>query len=496
MRITMDLDPNYLYDSIHELVRMAFPGCEIECSGHSEGDIHVRLRLDIMAGQASISAQLRISENIQNRRQSWAIPESVGDQAINWIKQQVRIFTYEVLCESTGENINRYGILTGMRPVKLVHRLMDRGVAAADIEQRLKSEYRLEPEKAQLLVEIATVNRPYLLPIDEAGKWISIYVGIPYCPSRCYYCSFPGAVLKNYQAEMVPYAEALFGELRALSPHLQERGLKVQTIYLGGGTPTVLSTQHLEQLFSELAEGGYLTADTVEITVEAGRPDTLDLEKLRLMKAAGVNRICINPQTMNDATLAAIGRRHDQKGVVESLEWVREAGIEKVNMDVIIGLPGEGLTENTQTAHKLLELRPDNITVHTLALKKGSLMAEKENGVTPLERTKQVEAGVELFNRLLRQSGYVPYYLYRQKYMKASMENLGYARPDSFCLYNIQMIEERQTIIGLGGGAGSKFINLKEGTLQSFYNPKNPVAYCETVKQLISRKVDKLRALN
>ncbi len=495
MRIILKLEPNSLYDSIHELVRMAYPGCEIVC-GEGEGDLMLELRLDIDDKAAVIAAQIHTAQGARTRRERCAIAADIGAGLFNWAKQQVRAFTYDLLCELTGENINRYGILTGMRPVKLAHRLFDQGLNPREIEKRLGSDYRLDPEKAHLLVEIAKANRPYLLGADEAGKWVSIYLGIPYCPSRCYYCSFPGAVLTNYETEIIPFLEALFREIRALSGYLKERGLKVQTVYLGGGTPTVLSTYHLERLFAELVACGYITAQTAEITVEAGRPDTLDLHKLRALKANGVNRICINPQSMNDNTLAVIGRNHDQKGVIKSLEWVREVGIEKINMDVIIGLPGEGLTENTNTAQQILRLEPDNITVHTLALKKGSLMAEKENGITPQERTRQVEAGVELFSDLLRGAGFVPYYLYRQKYMKASMENLGYARPGSFCLYNIQMIEERQTIIGLGGGAGSKFIDLKAGSLESFYNPKNPAAYCQTVEQLISRKVDKLRALN
>lgn len=494
-RIVLNLQPNSLYDSIHELMRMAYPGCEIACT-EGPGDINFDLSLAIEEQAVSITAQVDTPQGRLRRQEKCAIPQDVGRGLSNWAKQQVRAFTYDLLCELTGSNINRYGILTGMRPVKLVHRLFDQGLTPAQIEQRLLSEYRLEAEKARLLVEIASANRPYLHSADEAGQWVSVYLGIPYCPSRCYYCSFPGAVVKDYEADIVPFLEALFQEIRAISACLREQGLKVQTVYLGGGTPTVLSTYHLEQLFAELRAGGYISQHTVEITVEAGRPDTLDIPKLKVLKDNGVNRICINPQTMNDATLAVIGRHHDKEGVIKCFNWVREVGIEKINMDVIIGLPGEGLSENTNTAQQVLSLNPDNITVHTLALKRGSLMAEKENGITPQQRIRQVEAGVTLFSQLLRQAGYVPYYLYRQKYMKASMENLGYARPGAFCLYNIQMIEERQTIIGLGGGAGSKFIDLEAGRLDSFYNPKNPAAYCQSVDRLISSKVDKLRALN
>lgn len=494
MRIVLYLEPQSLYESIHELIRMAYPGCEIAC-GEGGGDLEFHIQLRLEGKTAMVTAQIHTASGCEEREQVYPL-EASAQERLKRAKQQVRLFTYDLLCELSGQNINPYGILTGMRPVKLVHRMLDRGLKPEVIIKRLQADYRLLPEKAALLAEIAANNRPYLWSAAEAPKWVSIYIGIPYCPSRCYYCSFPGAVLTDYEMEMKPFLQALFREIGALSSFLAAPHLQVQSLYIGGGTPTVLSTPDLERLFAELRSCGFISPATMEITVEAGRPDTLDLPKLRLLQANGVNRICINPQTMHDATLKAIGRHHDQKGVIQSLQLAREAGIEKINMDVITGLPGEGLTENTYTAEKILQLQPENITVHTLALKRGSLMAEMETAAAQQERTGQVKEGVDLFSILLRQAGYVPYYLYRQKYMKANMENLGYSRPGSFCLYNIQMIEERQTIIGLGGGAASKFIDLASGRLESFYNPKNPVAYCQTIEQLISRKVDKLQALN
>ncbi|MEN6324914.1 MAG: coproporphyrinogen dehydrogenase HemZ, partial [Syntrophomonas sp.] len=191
-----------------------------------------------------------------------------------------------------------------------------------------------------------------------------------------------------------------------------------------------------------------------------------------------------------------IGRNHDRKGVMQSVEWAREAGIKQINMDLIAGLPGEGIREATYTASKVLELKPENITVHTLALKRGSMMAELEGKTNLHNRVQEVEETLNLLSNIFREQAYVPYYLYRQKYMKASMENTAYARPGTFCLYNIQMMEERQSIIGLGGGASSKFINVSAGSLSSFHNPKNPQSYCQSVERLINGKVDKLQALN
>jgi oxygen-independent coproporphyrinogen-3 oxidase len=268
----------------------------------------------------------------------------------------------------------------------------------------------------------------------------------------------------------------------------------VQSIYLGGGTPTVLSMEDMYRLFDLLGQM-YISPATVEITVEAGRPDTLNLAKMQQLKKLGVDRVCINPQTMNNATLMQIGRNHDMEGVMRSVGWAREAGIKNINTDLIVGLPGESLRENTYTAEKILLLQPENITVHTLAVKRGSQMAGSEKGKYNYKRMKEVQQGVDYFSDIFRVTGYLPYYLYRQKYMQASLENVGYSLKGHFCLYNIQMIEERQTIIGLGGGGASKFINPMDWSLSSHYNPRNPESYCQTVDALVRRKVDKLIAL-
>ena len=199
---------------------------------------------------------------------------------------------------------------------------------------------------------------------------------------------------------------------------------------------------------------------------------------------------------MNDDTLRLIGRNHDSRSVAQAVEWARSAGIKHINMDLIVGLPGENAKHLESTAERVLNLKPDNVTVHTLAVKRGSTMAEIEGKTNNLDQVTEVEQGVNFLSQFFTQQGYSPYYLYRQKYMQASMENLGYAQGDSFCIYNIQMIEERQTIIALGGGASSKFVNAADWSLTSFHNPKDPTSYIQTLDRLIARKVDKLRALN
>lgn len=492
MRIVCNLKPASLYDAVHELIRMAYPGCEISRDSEAAADMRIHLDLDIKDHKALVQGRCNMGQHQEERQETYDLgPEPTLNQA----KRHVRIFIFDWLCDLTGKGINNYGILTGMRPVKLVHRLLDQDFTSDQMVGILKEDYRLQEDKAQLLAEIACRNRPYLLDGDQAKRLISLYIGVPYCPTRCYYCSFPGAVLHSYETEIKPFFQSLLQEMHAMADYLHQAGLRVQTIYVGGGTPTVLSAPDLQRLFEALHQD-YISSDTAEITVEAGRPDTLDREKFQVLQNSGVNRICINPQTMNDVTLSTIGRNHNAKGVVQAVQWAREAGIPKINMDLIVGLPGEGLKEYTYTAEQIMKIRPDNVTVHTLAVKRGSSMAEKEEKGANQDRVQLVAQGVDLFAAMLRQEGYRPYYLYRQKYMRASMENVGYALPDAMCLYNIQMIEERQTIIGLGGGAASKFIDVSAGVLQSFYNPKNPQAYCESLPRLIQRKVDKLRVLN
>jgi oxygen-independent coproporphyrinogen-3 oxidase len=271
--------------------------------------------------------------------------------------------------------------------------------------------------------------------------------------------------------------------------------LEVENIYWGGGTPSILRQTDLESLFGLLKERYILSAD-VEITMEAGRPDTLSREKLALFKQLGVNRICINPQTMQAATLKLIGREHSLDDIHNAVQWVREAGIPNLNMDLIIGLPGEGLTEYKSTIKQILALQPENITVHSLAVKKGSLLAGAEGKSQLDQQVGEVQTGLKYIGGILQEKAYLPYYLYRQKYMKANVENTGYSLAGHFCNYNIQVMEERQTIIGLGGGASSKFVSPSDWSLTNLHHPKDPHAYIQRLPDLLARKVDKLKALN
>lgn len=493
MIIYFKYHPEYLYDALHELIRMAYPDATLVRVNSEPADIEISIGLDESASALLIKGSINEGPQTTAEQQSFEL-KIAEDARRTEIKKLSRIFMFKLLEKHLGQPVNSYGILTGMRPVKLIHRFLDQGMQERDILTRLKTEYLLREDKARLLLEVACHERPYLLDPESARRLVSIYIGIPYCPGRCNYCSFSGAVLKDYDRELVPFLDALTREMKIIGALINDAGLKVQSIYLGGGTPTVLSTEDMSRLF-ELLHEMYISSATVEITVEAGRPDTLNPAKLRQLEKLGVDRVCINPQSMNDSTLLQIGRNHNREGVVRSIGWAREAGIKKINMDLIVGLPGESLRENMYTAEQVLLLQPENITVHTLAIKRGSQMAEMGKGSNGAERVEEVRQGVDYFSTVFRQAGYLPYYLYRQKYMRASMENTGYSLKGQLCLYNIQMIEERQTIIGLGGGGATKLVNPWDWSLSSLYNPRNPDSYSQSVETLIRRKVDKLKAL-
>ncbi|HZJ84401.1 MAG TPA: coproporphyrinogen dehydrogenase HemZ [Syntrophomonadaceae bacterium] len=491
MLISYNFSSDYLYRVVHELIRLAFPACILTKKKKIDSDLHIEMHASEEDDQLIMEGLIVSSSNATSLKKAYILAK---DNQHNQINRDMRRFCFTLLSKHQGKPISTYGVLTGVRPLKLVHRLLDADYTANEIRLTLEKEFYLHPDKASLLTRVAYNNRPYLPAKAAKAELISVYIGIPYCPSRCYYCSFPGQVLRNYAQELPHFLEVLFTEIKQISSYLKANHIQVETIYIGGGTPTILTESDLALLLDVV--NYYLISDaTKEFTVEAGRPDTLNLSKLMILKDGGVNRVCINPQTMNDHTLDRIGRKHTSQETLDAVENARIAGIDIINMDIIVGLFEESKKEFELTAKKILEVIPKNVTVHTLALKKGSAMAENERNRMEM-RIREVEMGVKYFHDILAEAGYIPYYLYRQKYMRGDMENLGYSIPNNFCLYNILMIEEKQTIIGFGGGAASKFVNPSDWSLESIYNPKEPQAYFNSMEGLVARKVDKLRGLN
>ncbi len=374
-----------------------------------------------------------------------------------------------------------WGALAGVRPTKITTKHMLEGGTPASAAKLMQDVYYVTPERRKLAVDcsISTVNAARLLePTD-----LSLYVGIPFCPTRCTYCSFVSRTIGKKTELLDPYLNALLKEMEITGKLLADSGRQLRTIYIGGGTPTTLSTAQMAYLLDAIRDSFDLSR-CIEFTVEGGRPDTLDAEKLRAIREHGADRMSINPQTMKDHVLRACGRPHKAADVVRAYGEAVDAGFKAINMDLIAGLPKDDFDGFKRSLDAVAALNPANITVHTLALKKGADLFEKREGLsTPAE----VTAMVDYANETLRSLGYKPYYLYRQKYMSGSFENVGWSRDELDCLYNIYMMEEVHTILSLGGGGMNK-VNFPDGSLKRFHNPKFPEQYIEMIADVCRQK--------
>ena len=375
-----------------------------------------------------------------------------------------------------------WGALTGVRPVKIPAKAMLAGATPAQAEKVLRDTYRVSPGRRKLAMDCAQASLAAQRSLGEHE--VSLYVGIPFCPTRCAYCSFVSADVGRALKLIDPFLDALSREIRAAGAMLAGAGLKVRTVYFGGGTPTTLTAPQLDRLMGEIAEHIDLSACT-EYTVEAGRPDTITAEKLAVLKRRGCDRVSVNPQSMSDAVLAAMGRAHRAADILGAFALVRESGIGCVNMDLIAGLPGDSADGFRSSLDQVLSLAPENVTVHTLALKKGSRLME---GETPLPPGEDVAAMLDYAWAALRESGQIPYYLYRQKYMSGSFENVGWCLPGTESLYNICMMEELHTIVSLGGGGVTKLVDRHTGYIQRVANAKYPQEYIQKIDAICADK--------
>ncbi|MEA4965994.1 MAG: coproporphyrinogen dehydrogenase HemZ [Oscillospiraceae bacterium] len=374
-----------------------------------------------------------------------------------------------------------WGALAGVRPTKLTTKHLLAGGTRDSADRLLRDCYFISPARRQLCIDasLATVRAARLL---EPGD-LSLYIGIPFCPTRCAYCSFVSQSIERYADLVPPYLEALRREIARTGALLRQSSRHIRTLYLGGGTPTTLTTEQMGVLMGAIREHFDLSR-LIEYTVEGGRPDTLTPEKLSVIREMGCDRMSINPQTMSDEVLRRIGRKHDAADVIRAYRDARNAGFAAVNMDLIAGLPGDSAAAFGVSLRQVLDLAPENITVHTLALKKGADLFENRQGLPPPQ---EVSAMLEDANACLRQAGYAPYYLYRQKYMSGSFENVGWTRPGFDGLYNIYMMEELHTVLSLGGGGMNK-VNLPDGKLVRFHNPKYPKEYIARLDDVLRDK--------
>lgn len=383
---------------------------------------------------------------------------------------------------SSGKEPMPWGALTGVRPGKLMRPLLEASPDESRAVRRFEKEYGVSPARAALCLDATRETIRTEAELEERD--ICLYVGIPFCPTRCSYCSFVSQSVEKSMKLIEPFLQALLDEIRATAAQVRALGLRVISLYMGGGTPTTLSAAQLDRLCS-LLEQEFDLSSLREYTVEAGRPDTITEEKLAVLKAHGVDRVSVNPQTMSDRVLEAIGRRHSAADVTVALEKVRQAGAFAVNMDLIAGLPADTEQGFKDTVDKVLSLSPENITVHTLSLKKGSRIT-LEGAELPTAET--VGAMLDHAGSRLRAAGYEPYYLYRQKFMSGGYENVGWTKKGYKNIYNICIMEELCSIIAMGGGGSTKLVRHDGGRNIRLMAPKYPLEYINQIEKTCADK--------
>ena len=381
-----------------------------------------------------------------------------------------------------------WGMLTGVRPDKPITRALMEGKTPEEAKRELKARYFVPEDRAALALETGAVGYQALKRLEKRD--IDLYVGIPFCPTRCAYCSFVSQSVERSFSLVEPYVKALIAEIRSGGDMVRSNRLRPRAFYMGGGTPGILTPDQMDAILTALEESFDLSA-CPEITVEIGRPDTITAEKLAVLKSHGVTRVCVNPQTMEDHVLAAIGRRHTADDIRRAMEQVRAANFPHVNMDLIAGLPEDTPEGFARSLDEVISMGADNITVHTLSLKKGSRIMLEGCRIPGADEVAQM---LDYADPTLRKHGFAPYYLYRQKYMSGSFENVGWSRDNLDCLYNIYMMEEVHTILSLGGGGMNK-VNLPDGTLRRFHNPKFPEQYIEMLPGVLEQKQELFRLM-
>ncbi|MDG5786390.1 coproporphyrinogen III oxidase [Evansella sp. AB-P1] len=410
------------------------------------------------------------------------------------LKKQGTSIVLLKLLENYTEIEQPWGILTGIRPTKLYHFMRKEGKTKQQIHETLKEEYLLKSEKISLLENIVDRQLSVVPDLDRIKEEVSIYIGIPFCPTMCAYCTFPAYAINGKNGSVEEFLKGLHYEMEITGKWLKDENIKVTTIYYGGGTPTSITAEQMDALYEKMYDVFPNVDQVRELTVEAGRPDTITHEKIEVLKKWKVDRISVNPQSFTDETLKAIGRHHSVKETIDKYRLAYESGLRNINMDLIIGLPGEGVKELNHTLEETEQLRPTSLTVHTLSYKRASQMTKYKEKYKVAER-EEIREMMQLASRWMEEQGYVPYYLYRQKNILGNLENVGYALPEQESIYNIMIMEEVQTIIGLGCGAASKWVDRNTGKIDRFANPKDPQTYIDRYKEYTHKKIDMLKDL-
>ena len=439
-------------------------------------------RLTIRRGAKFASCVCELSvDGVKSRGESRVMVSALTDKvAEDRLLQRAVKNSFFKAAINGGHAAPDWGSLTGVRPGKLFMSLLKEGKSEKQAVGHFRREFGVSEERTEL---VRQTTRATLKAAESLEKEdVCLYLGVPFCPTRCAYCSFVSVEASRSLKQLPEYLAAQERELEAVARAVEQSGRRIAAVYIGGGTPTTLNAEQLDRLCSRTRQLFDLSHSR-EFTVEAGRPDTVTAEKLFALRDNGVSRVSVNPQTMSDSVLAAIGRRHSVEDIYRAMELVQSLGCFEVNMDLIAGLPGDNAEQFADSVRKLIALKPENITVHTLALKKGSRLTMEG---TPLPSGEEVRAMLDAANGLLRADGFEPYYLYRQKFMSGSFENVGWTKPGCENLYNICIMEELCVILSVGAGGSTKLV--KEGTVARLMAPKYPREYIDRMDSVCAAK--------
>jgi len=462
------------------IARLFYPGERIEVAHHMDENREERLttRMEKDGERVTLFAAVRASGKSQEGRDSFA----ACDDDWEWeVQRRLGLLLFDLLCTATGTR-PPWGVLTGVRPVNLCRKMLGRfGLSEGQLAATLTQSYRVLPQKAELALSVMRAQK--VVFESDRPRGYSLYVNIPFCPTRCLYCSFVSHAVSQAAGLLPDYLSLLGKELTALGETAGSLGLKLRSVYIGGGTPTTLLAEQLWALLSTI-EKSFPMRGVLEYTVEAGRPECTTKEKLEVLKSFGVSRISVNPQTMDDTILEAIGRGHTAAQTLECMSAAREVGFDSVNMDLIAGLPGQSMDSFCDSLERVLALRPENITVHTLTVKRASNL---RGNPSAFEKSAPVGDMVEFAATRLRQVGYLPYYLYRQQGAPHNLENTGYCLPGKEGIYNIYSMEDSHTILAAGAGGVTKLC-APSGEVARIRAYKYPYEYIAGYQNLLGRK--------
>lgn len=469
-----------------ELIKVFFPGEDILYINKQEEYLGKGILIinSLYEEDEELYASTQIYRDnnlIGQSAQSINFTEVYGGSIDKNIRIGIKKSLYNTLI-SLSENEIPWGVLTGIRPVKIVHDLLDKDIDEKEIIRVLTEEYRLRLDKAQLILDIGNKQRKYIYPLNKDRY--SLYVSIPFCPTRCLYCSFPALPIGRYENHVKKYTSTVIYEIEKISEMM--KGKEINTVYIGGGTPTAIPPVELEKIIQAIYNN-FGEKSIREFTVEAGRPDTITKDYLTMLNKNGIGRISINPQTMNDDTLKLIGRQHKAQDIIKTFYMAKEIGFDVINMDLIVGLPGEELTHIKRTLEEVKKLDPENLTVHTLSVKRGSKFKETIDKFS-LQSQETLSAMLKETIEYSQRMELEPYYLYRQKQILGNFENIGYSKPKMECIYNIVMMEEKETVLAAGMGSVSKIFFPEENRIERVPNFKDLKEYLERIDELIQNK--------